>query len=213
MNLCDLLFTILRRSHDLIHVHLCFLETFLDSHPVQMLRVALLIQGDVEIKTRIAVPADFSRVMELMCQEYFKREPSLVNIGLANEDEPPAALVHHMHQQVKEGLTIIAEDKANCIVGAAINAGSCPWDPENMIEYADRCERGSVRDIMKFNAYVTKAPQLWNKYCVLKIFDCAAVAVDSKYLGMGIGKRLVKESWHLARDCGFQAFRIDCTSL
>ncbi|XP_043269186.1 arylalkylamine N-acetyltransferase 1-like [Venturia canescens] len=165
------------------------------------------------IKTRIALPNDFRRVMELMCQAYFKKEPSLVNIGLASEEQPPPILLNLMYQQLREGMTIIAEDRENCIVGAAINAGSCPWEPENLIEYAERCERGSVRDILKFYAYVTQAPQLWNKYCVLKIFDCASVAVDSKYLGMGIAKRLVKESWYLARDCGYQAFRIDCTSL
>lgn len=148
-----------------------------------------------------------------MSKTYFRSEPSLVNIGLACDEEPAFPLVHLMRENIKEGLTIIAEGEDNCVIGAAVNATTCSWYPDRVVEFAECCcEPGPVRDIVKFYGYVMNEPKLWDKYCVQKVFECCNVGVDSNYLGMGIGRRLVKESWYLARDCGYQVFRMDCTS-
>lgn len=108
-------------------------------------------------------------------------------------------------------MTIIAEGQDNCIVGAAVNAGCCPWDPDKFVEFAKRCECGPTRDVIEFWAYVTRKPNLWQRHRVLKIFECSWLAIEPHHRGQGIGRKLVLESWYLARDCGYRLFRIDCT--
>ena len=170
-------------------------------------------QGLPHVRTRIAPDYDWDRVIEFMSKSYFKREPSLVNIGLADEASTPSCLIHLTMEQIKQGMTIIAEGPDNCVIGAAVNAATWFWDPLRVTEFAETCcEAGPVRDVIKFYAYLSSAPKLWCKYGVRNIFECSAVAVDPEYSRMGIGKRLIKESWYLARDCGYKLFRIDCTS-
>ncbi|XP_024946833.1 uncharacterized protein LOC107273707 [Cephus cinctus] len=160
--------------------------------------------------TSLAMPKDYENVMNLMCESYFKYEPSIVNIGLSGR--APASLMHFVQEHLREGMTLVARGQDNCIVGAAINVGSCPWDPERAISFANCCECGPAKDLIKFYAYVTMQPRLWERFCVLKIFECCYVTVHPDYQGQGLGKRLIQESWYLARDCGYSLFRIDCTS-
>lgn len=140
-----------------------------------------------------------------------KFEPSIVNVGLSGVDLP--RLEDIILEGIKEGMTIVAvRHEDDVVVGAAINTGSCSWGPEKLLRYANKCECGTVQDLLKFYAYVSVQPQLWQKYCILKIFECTYVAVDVECQGHGLGKRLIRESWYFARDCGYRLFRIDCTS-
>lgn len=146
-----------------------------------------------------------------MSDAYFKYEPAMVNIGLGRQ-EPAPSLLRIMYDQLKEGMTIVAVGQDNCIAGAVVNAGSCPWDPDKYVEFAGRCERGPTRDVIEFSAYVTRKPNLWERYRVLKIFECSCLAVGPDFQNHGIARKLVLDSWYLARDCGYRLFRIDCTS-
>lgn len=146
-----------------------------------------------------------------MCDAYFKHEPVIVNIGLS-EEEPAPSLLKLMCDQIREGMTIIAEGEDDCIAGVAVNAGSCPWDPDKYVELARRHGCGPVRDVIEFWAYVTRKPNLWQRYCVLKIFECSCLAVGPDFRNGGIARKLVLDSWYLARDCGYRLFRIDCSN-
>ncbi|XP_011645838.1 uncharacterized protein LOC105432638 [Pogonomyrmex barbatus] len=162
-------------------------------------------------KTRLALPVDHDRVMTFMCDAFFKDDPTMVNIGL-DKQEPASSLLKLLYDDLQEGMTIIAEDRDNCIVGAAVNAGSCPWDPDRFIEFARCCECGSIRDVIEFEAYVTRKPNLWKHYYVLKIFECSYLAVGADFRNQGIARKLVLDSWYLARDCGYRLFRVDCNN-
>ncbi|XP_070161403.1 uncharacterized protein [Polyergus mexicanus] len=162
-------------------------------------------------KTRLALPMDYDRIMTFMCDAFFKDDPVMVNIGL-EEQEPAPSLLKMMYDELREGMTIIAEGEDNCIVGAAVNAGSCPWDPDKFVELARCCECGSTRDVIEFEAYVTRKPNLWERYCVLKIFECSYLAVGPDFRNQGIARKLVLDSWYLARDCGYRLFRVDCSN-
>lgn len=135
----------------------------------------------------------------------------MVNIGL-DKQKPASSLLKLMYNELREGMTIIAETKDNCIVGAAVNAGSCPWDPDKFVEFARCCEYGPIRDVIEFEAYVTCKPNLWERYCVLKIFECSYLAVRPDFRNQGIARKLVLDSWYLARDCGYRLFRVDCNN-
>ncbi|KAK2576534.1 hypothetical protein KPH14_005856 [Odynerus spinipes] len=158
------------------------------------------------------MPKDYDNVIDFLCKTYFKDEPSLVNMGLSGV-APTPAMVNITLEQVKDGMTIIAVNTSDCIIGAVVNVGACPWDPKKMIEYA-KCyeEEGPSRDLIEFFAYVSRKPDIWNRYCVLKVFECSILAVDSEYRGVGMARKLVEESWYLARDCSYRLFRMDCTS-
>lgn len=159
----------------------------------------------------MAFPTDYDRVMTFMIDAYYKGDPTMVNIGL-DEQEPAPSLLKMMHDDLQEGMTIIAEGEDNCIVGAAVNAGSCPWDPDKFVELARCCECGPTRDVIEFGAYVTCKPNLWERFCVLKIFECSYLAVRPDFRNQGIARKLVLDSWYLARDCGYRLFRVDCNN-
>lgn len=150
-------------------------------------------------------------MMTFMCDAYYKYDPVTVNIGL-NCDEPASSLLDIMYNEIREGMTIIAEEQDGCIIGAAVNAGSCPWDPDRIEKFARCCERGPVRDVLEFEAYVTRKPDLWKRYRVLKIFECRYIAVAPDVRNRGIARKLVLDSWYLARDCSYRLFRIDCSN-
>ncbi|KAL0128979.1 hypothetical protein PUN28_003989 [Cardiocondyla obscurior] len=166
---------------------------------------------NVAYKTRLAFPMDYDRVITFMSDIYYKNDPITINIGL-NEEKPAPSLLKLMYNKLQEGMTIIAEGEDNCIVGAAVNAGSCPWDPDKFVEFARCCECGPTRDVIEFEAYVTRKPNLWKRYCVLKIFECSYLAVRPDFRNQGIARKLVLDSWYLARDCGYRLFRVDCSN-
>lgn len=149
--------------------------------------------------------------MYFMYEAYFKDDPTLVNIGL-EEQEPALSLRQFMYDCVREGMTIIAEDPNNEIIGAAVNNGTCPWDPDRLCNFARCCECGLIRDLLEFEAFLAKKPDLWQRYCVLKIFECSYVAVKRDCRNQGIARKLILDSWYLARDCTYRLFRIDCNN-
>ncbi|KAG5316659.1 DNAT acetyltransferase, partial [Acromyrmex insinuator] len=163
-------------------------------------------------KTRLALPDDYDNVMTFMCDAFYKDDPTMVNIGLSKQ-EPPSSLLQIMYNEIREGMTLIVEEEEDeCIIGAVVNAGSCPWDPDKFVEFARCCECGPTRDVIEFDAYVTGKPNLWERYCVLKIFECSYLAVRRDFRKQGIARKLVLDSWYLARDCGYRLFRVDCNN-
>ncbi|KAG5317279.1 UD2B7 glucuronosyltransferase, partial [Pseudoatta argentina] len=163
-------------------------------------------------KTRLALPDDYDNVMTFMCDAFYKDDPTMVNIGLSKQ-EPASSLLQIMYNEIREGMTLIVEEEEDeCIIGAVVNAGSCPWDPDKFVEFARCCECGPSRDVIEFDAYVTGKPNLWERYCVLKIFECSYLAVRRDFRKQGIARKLVLDSWYLARDCGYRLFRVDCNN-
>lgn len=162
---------------------------------------------------RLAYPCDYDRVMGFMTETYFRTEPSLVNAELSNQLSP--TLAHQMYSNLNEGMTIIVEDKNShgCIVGAAVNASMRRHNVDKQEKLAAACpECKRVKDLLGFYAFCSRQCDPWRNFCVDCLFECAYVAVHPEHRGRGLGKRLVEESWLLARDTAYRLFRIDCTS-
>ncbi|XP_015114206.1 dopamine N-acetyltransferase-like [Diachasma alloeum] len=164
-----------------------------------------------EYVSRIAVPTDYDYVVNFMCNTYFKSEPSMVNIGLANQDPSPV-LIDLMYKQIKDGMTIIILNEEGCIIGAAVNAGMSPWDPAGIRDIANCVENKDLANLLRFFAKLAEAPNLWETHHTNRFFECSCVAVDPQYRGTGIATKLIHDSWMLARDCRCRLFRIDCSS-
>ncbi|XP_076231311.1 uncharacterized protein LOC143177324 [Calliopsis andreniformis] len=162
--------------------------------------------------TRLVLPPDYENVVEFMCEAYYKHEPAVVNVGLGGT-EPPLCIQQMMQEQLKEGYSIIAVDNDHCIIGAAINAVALPSESARLYQFAKCCEPPRVRQVIEFYAYVVEKSNLWERYCVDRIFQQSCVAVSCDHQGMGVARRLIEESWILARDCGFQLFCIECNSV
>ncbi|XP_058804500.1 uncharacterized protein LOC131671793 [Phymastichus coffea] len=165
-----------------------------------------------EYQVRLAYPCDYDRVMGFMVETYFSSEPSLVNAGLASQLTP--TLMHQMYSAIGGGMTIIIEDRhTNCVVGASVNVDMRREDVGKQEKLAASCaECKRVKDLLAFYAFCSRQCDPWRNYCVDRLFECAYVAVHPKHQGKGLAKRLVEESWVLARDTAYRLFRIDCTS-
>ncbi|KOC69587.1 Dopamine N-acetyltransferase [Habropoda laboriosa] len=146
-----------------------------------------------------------------MLESYYKYEPVVINIGIQGT-EPTEIWRTMMYSQVKAGLSIIAEDRDNCVIGAALNYVTSIHEGKEMYNLARCCATGPHRDIVEFFGYIAETPKLWERYCVHSIFEQASVAVSQDFQGLGIARRLIQESWVLARDCGYRLFRLDCNS-
>lgn len=158
--------------------------------------------------------------MRFMAEAYFPSEPSIVNVGgeLASRSSPDPLLVHLVDEGISQNLSLIAEDRLNddCIIGAAINLDSRPFDTENNARLAAAtgccgCSQ-EARDLVEFYVFVSRQIDLWRAYCVDNVFECGYVAVHPEHQGQGIAKKLIEESWVLARDMAYRLFAINCTS-
>nr|XP_012145729.1 PREDICTED: uncharacterized protein LOC105663117 [Megachile rotundata] len=161
--------------------------------------------------TRLALPPDYDNVVEFMCEVYYKHDPAIQNIGLSGT-EAPLIWRKMMDDQVKQGLSIIAENREHCIIGAALNCPVTKQEIQMFYDLAKCCECGTLQKVIQFYGYVAEAARVWDRFCVHTVFEQATLIVNEEYRGMGIAKRLVQESWILARDCGYRLFRMDCLS-
>ncbi|XP_053976519.1 uncharacterized protein LOC128875171 [Hylaeus volcanicus] len=161
--------------------------------------------------TRLALPPDYENVVDFMCEVYYKGEPIIHNIGLKGT-EAPESWRRMMYDQVRSGLSIIAEDRDHCIIGAALNSVIGPSEPKNLCEFARICESTPIRRIVEFYSYIAQKLNVWERYCSWQVFEQSSLAVHTAFQGLGIARRLVGESWFLARDCSYPLFLIHCNS-
>ncbi|XP_014210485.1 uncharacterized protein LOC106640839 [Copidosoma floridanum] len=166
-------------------------------------------------KLKLALPRDYSRVVEFMGATYMENEPILVNVGLAGDCAAQPALLSAMHNHVSAGMTFFAEDHRGCLVAAVVNKNTRQAElmPPGYYTQTLGCELPpKVAKLFDFYEYLARVPDLWATYCVDDIFECTHLAVHPDHQGKGLARRLVAESWILGRDLAFRLFRIDCSS-
>ena len=145
-----------------------------------------------------------------MTDTFFKNDPACVYLGIP--DPPHHGLLSHVYDQLKDGMTLVAVDRRNCIVGACINAAVSDWTEDNNRQFAECCVPRPEKDLLIFYDHLRKRPKLFEKYCATKVFSCNFLAVDSQWQKLGVAKTLVKRSWYMAAELGFDIFRFDCTN-
>lgn len=148
-----------------------------------------------------------------MMNTFMKTEPSLVNIGGGLAECPEPVMVKCLLDDIKGGLTLLCEDfKTKEIAGVSVNHHSRYSDIEGSRSIAQCCQNPAARDLINFFAHCSQEGDPWNNYCISDLLECQSVAVSPNHMRQGIAKRLVEESWILARDLDFRLFRIDATS-
>nr|XP_033333682.1 dopamine N-acetyltransferase-like [Megalopta genalis] len=161
--------------------------------------------------TRLALPIDYDNVADFMTDIYYKGEPTVRNIGCAPVTAPPVWR-ENMYDQVKMGLSIVAENRDHCLIGAALNTVVYPWEAAAIEQCAKCVDSGPIKEVLHFFGYIAYQPRIFERFCVSRMFEVTSLAVDEDYRSMGVAKRLITESWYLARDCDYKLFHMCCTN-
>lgn len=163
---------------------------------------------------RIAYPPDYKRVFDFMVSTFMRTEPSTVNAGGGLVEKPCPVMMKILLDEIRGGMTLLCEDFVTKeVAGAAVNIHGRYSDIEYQRSMAQCCENPKARDVLNFFAWCSEEADPWNKLCVADLFECCCVAVGPSHARQGIAKRLVEESWILARDLDFRLFRIDASSM
>lgn len=105
-----------------------------------------------------------------MWSSYFIDEPVYKALGIGTS--PNHVMDEHVLKALSHGLSLIARCKYDgCIAGAAINEGTCPWDPDARDKFACSLCNMKLRQLHQFYAYLMRAPNLWQLACTSKIFE------------------------------------------
>ena len=114
------------------------------------------------------IPDDYDEILCLKHNAYDPEEPSASSIGFK-----PTPLFDEMTLDgLRKGLSLIARCKSSGeILGAALNETSHCWNADAMDKLACESQDVKSRQLLHFYAYLTRAADLWRKYCVDRIFQ------------------------------------------
>ncbi|XP_076295180.1 arylalkylamine N-acetyltransferase 1 [Lasioglossum baleicum] len=161
--------------------------------------------------TRLALPPDYENVTDFMCDAFYHGEPSIQSICNVPAIAPPSWR-EIMYDQVKAGLSIIAETRDRCVIGASLNTVVYPSDPIILRGLAEKMESPALKEVMYFYSYIAGQPNIYERFCIPRVFEVTSLAVSKEYRGRGVGRRLFFESWYLARDCDYAVIHVACTN-
>ncbi|KAK9751376.1 Acetyltransferase (GNAT) family [Popillia japonica] len=154
----------------------------------------------------------YDEILDIMWNCYFKDEPIVKSLGLGNK--PNNIMDQHIMKSLSQGLSLIARCKYDgCIVGAVVNEGTCPWDPDIWDRFACTLCNVKLRQLYQFYAYLQRLPNLWNLACTQKIFEIAHLCVKHEERGKGLATALVRQAIETGADCGYSCIRVDATAI
>ncbi|XP_050293942.1 uncharacterized protein LOC126734382 isoform X2 [Anthonomus grandis grandis] len=145
-----------------------------------------------------------------MHQSYYDGEPTIMSLNI----RPNSVLDELALRSLAEGYTLVAKCKYNGnIVGACINQSLSEWDPEMQEKLACSVKHDETRKLIMFQAYVSRAPDLFRCLGVKKIYEMAYLFVNRSHRKKGLAFRLLEESKSLGADAGFPVIRCDATNV
>lgn len=117
-----------------------------------------------------ATSADCKPVTEALYKSYYPEEPTFVAAGLGGEHN--CVFDDIVAKDLSEGLTLLARSKeCGNIVGACINRRSCPWDPDQLDQFACNLACNKTRLLMHFYAHVARKPKIWERFRTNSVFE------------------------------------------
>ncbi|XP_033217835.1 uncharacterized protein LOC117173399 isoform X2 [Belonocnema kinseyi] len=131
------------------------------------------------ITVRSAQLSDFDNIVSFMKENFLKHDPACTYLSIP--DPPHHALLNHFYENLKDGMALLAVEENHCIVGVVINTAVSHWSANKTIQFADSCLNRPEKDLLKFYAHIAEGPNIWEKYCVAKVFDCTYLAVKPEW--------------------------------
>ncbi|XP_044756773.1 uncharacterized protein LOC123315227 isoform X1 [Coccinella septempunctata] len=152
---------------------------------------------------------DYNDVLKFMKKEYIPNEPTCKSLGITS----CSILMDRILLNLSQGYSLIAKCKnTGNIMGVAINEKTSPWDADLVDKIAHSVQCPNLRKVLRFYAFLERAPNIFDKYKVHEVFEIANLGVAENSQNLGIATRLVKESKNIAASKGFSILRVDATS-
>jgi GNAT superfamily N-acetyltransferase len=150
-----------------------------------------------------------------MSEAYIKHEPLCVSLGNSaslsdDEDEDMNIL--------SEGMSLIAESQGRngfedgAILGLCLNVEMSIEDATMLEHKSNNSKDEKFAKILKFLSVMDRQANMWERLCITRAMGVIVMAVDDAATGQGIGKALMERSRDVAKERGFPALRVDCTS-
>lgn len=106
-----------------------------------------------------------------MWRAYYPDDPITKGLGLVGKYRN-TVLDEAVQKTLCEGVTLVAKCKYDgCIVGAAINGSTTPWDADLMDKLACTVSCPKTRTLFHMYAHVHRAAEVYKKFCTNKVFE------------------------------------------
>ncbi|KAK4880907.1 hypothetical protein RN001_004226 [Aquatica leii] len=171
-----------------------------------------IFEGNKSCVVVRAQPQDHTCIAELMWKYYYPFEPTVSSLGLGEKFNP--IFDEHALRDLAENLSVLAKCKqTGNISGVCINVSTCPWDADNYEKLAVSSACPQLRKLFKFYAYLHRAPCLFEKYGVDKLYEMKTMFVRTEDRNKGIGRLLLESSLSLGTRRRYKVIRCDATSI
>ncbi|XP_056633891.1 uncharacterized protein LOC130443343 [Diorhabda sublineata] len=178
---------------------------------------------------------DFPAILKVMHETFYNQEPTCFSIATKQNYQTEKSLIfvdsqlqkpnqciglkHNsimdetVLQKMAEGITVVARCKNNgCVVGAAINESTNPWDPDLKEKLACSVQCPKMKHYLLFQAHVQRSPKLWDCFHVQKIFEISNIFAKGEMKDPQLMTKLIQESRSLAADCGYKVVRVNAST-
>ncbi|KAL5291854.1 hypothetical protein ACFFRR_010934 [Megaselia abdita] len=158
-----------------------------------------------EVNFRVGTASDKEKVAKFMKKYFWVGEPICKSENLEVSDDVNNEAVSILDL----GTCTIAEDNSGNLVGIRLAEPRVPEDVEKKKVEKPETTLDKLGRLVYDLAIGSK---VFETYKVDKAMYSAALVVDEKYRGKGLGKRLYEENMKLAKDLGYPIYVCDCTS-
>lgn len=158
-----------------------------------------------EVTFRVGSSKDKEKVAEFMKKYFWVGEPICKSENLVVSDDVNSEAVSILDL----GTCTIAEDSDGNLVGIRLAE---PRVPEDVEKKKVESPQNTLDKLGKLVYDLAIGAKVFETYEVNKAMYSAALAVDEKYRGKGLGKRLYEENMKLAKSLGYPIYVCDCTS-
>lgn len=158
-----------------------------------------------------ATPDDTCQILDLMWSAYHPDEPTTKSLGLGKHRN--CVFDEQARKILAKGYSVVAKCKYNgSVVGAALCESCSPWDPAMTEKLACTLKDPKMARLYMFWAYLQRAPNLWEKYCQMNIYEIVNVFVRHEDRQRGLAKRLMATAKENGADAGYKVIRVDASS-
>uniref|UniRef100_A0A0K8TQB9 aralkylamine N-acetyltransferase n=1 Tax=Tabanus bromius TaxID=304241 RepID=A0A0K8TQB9_TABBR len=158
-------------------------------------------------------PDRYEEVIQHLRDSFFCDEPLNSAAKLCERGEGNEDLEHHSLTTLDDGFSVMALDEDNHIAGVILNGVMQRGDIERAQEKLDICLDENFKKIFNLLYDENLAVNFFDRFDVEKVFDIRILSVDPHYRGMGIAKRLMRESEKIAIENGFKIMKADATGI
>lgn len=165
-------------------------------------------------RVRVLREDDFEGFKKFLIQHYYGHEPLLQTPGDHNRYPITSEKWKERVHIIREGLSLAAFDENDCIVGVAFAKVMQPKELEkNWLEVKKQKPSDLLSHIYYFLSKLKRESRVFQRYNATQALYLYILAVDRRFIGQGLGRRLVDGLITLARSKGLTLLFTTCTGI